>query len=223
MVLVREELREVDRAVADAGRLRHEIARHQSEQQGPARRGRAVQPSVMCRSARRRPRRRRALAIPEHLIERQPDEHRHRGHGRQDVVVELGAHHREEHERQHEPHEEQDRAVAPTGVAVLAPLPRAPPHPGHEAQRGQADPGEQAVAELGDVVAEARLLALVGVVHVREGAVEHVVEDQLVGERRAVPHVDGDVPGQRDDGDDEQAADDSSASSRPSTAPVAAT
>ena len=67
--------------------------------------------------------------------------------------------------------------------------------PPEEAQRRQAGPREERVAELPDVEAEARVVALVRVVHVVERAVEHVVEDEPVGERAPVAHVHRDVPG----------------------------
>ena len=80
--------------------------------------------------------------------------------------------------------------------------------PPEEPHRREPRPREERVPELPDVEAEARVVALVGVVHVGERAVEHVVEDEPVGERRPVAHVHRDVPGQRHREDDEQPGDD---------------
>ena len=85
------------------------------------------------------------------------------------------------------------RERRPIAAAVVALA-----QPPEEPERREARPREERVAELPDVEAEARVVAFVRVVHVAEGAVEHVVEDEPIGERRAVPHVHRDVPGHRD-------------------------
>ena len=75
----------------------------------------------------------------------------------------------------------------------------------HRESRGrQPRPREERVAELPHVEAKARVVAFVRVVDVLERPVEHVVEDQSVGERRTVAHVHRDVPGEGHDGNDEQ-------------------
>ena len=140
----------------------------------------------------------------EHVVEHDADEHRDRRDGREDVVVKLRAHEREEREGEDEPHAEQHRGVGPRVLAVASSRRSHHRRPSGREPR----PREERVAELPHVEAEARVVALVRVVNVGERAVEHVVEDQPVGERRPVAHVHRDVPGQRDREDDQQAADD---------------
>ena len=70
----------------------------------------------------------------------------------------------------------------------------------HHTSPAAAEPGprKQSITELPDVEAEAHVVAHVRVVHVDERALVHVVEQQPIDERRAVPHVHRDVPREHD-------------------------
>ena len=182
LVLVREELLEVHGAA-----LRGEIAEHEDDEE-TARDGRRADEGA------------RVIVLAfEHAIERDAREHRERRESREDVVVKLRAHHREEREGRDEPQEKEQRF----SLLLLLALPH---HRLREAERREPDPRKERVADLLRVVAEARVGSVVRIVHMTERAVDHVVEDQLVGERAAVPHEHRDEPRERRDGDDEEAA-----------------